>query len=242
MTLPRRWVAVVTLSVCVIVFAMAASFFSHSLRAPGQEKRVEVASAGAVEQSESRQDVRLQRRDLPEPKIPPFLARAFDESEEIVQRMKAVEAAPHTRASETLAALRWLLRKRGENEGLRNIVANKLRECGEEHLVSDLTEMLWDEEETPKWRNYCVQQLYTCYRQEPDPAIVDSLLRAAECEETLVKICAIWSLSLIASEFSLSPELVGSARELALAALRDEEAHFLIRTAGVQSYGGPFPV
>ena len=234
MTRSRRWLVVFALPACVITLTAAILLLFRPSRAPEREQVRDVGTVSAG-QDESRRIAAPPASDLSRPKKLAFLAPAFDESKGIVQRMKAVEAVPRAQAQDTLAALRWLLRKRGENEGLRNIVANKLRECGEEHLVSDLTKMLWNEEETPKWRNYCVQQLYICYGQEPDPAIVDTLLRGAGCEETLVRICAIWSLSLIASEPPSSPELVSKARELALAGLRDEKAHFLIRTAGVHS-------
>ncbi len=153
--------------------------------------------------------------------------------------MKAVESAPRANATEALAALRWLLRKRGENEGLRNIVANKLRECGEEHLVSDLTVMLWDEKETPKWRNYCVQQLRSSYDRRPDPSILETLLKAAECDERMVRMCAIWSLARIMTPVGkhgeLDEETVKRIRGFSLSALRDEETHFLVREAGIQS-------
>lgn len=42
-------------------------------------------------------------------------------------------------------------------EALHNSVVRKLLQCGEERLAPDFTEMLWDEGETPKWRNYCAQ-------------------------------------------------------------------------------------
>jgi hypothetical protein len=31
-----------------------------------------------------------------------------------------------------------------------------------------------------KWRNYCVQHLYTCYEATPSPTILDTLFEAAE--------------------------------------------------------------
>ena len=118
-------------------------------------------------------------------------------------------------------------------------MANRLRKCGDEHLVSDLTEMLWDENETPKWRNYCAQHLYNCYEKEPDPGILDTLFEAAECDEKLVRICAVWSLARAATprDESRKPdeETAARIREMALSALREKDAHFLITTAGVQS-------
>lgn len=95
-----------------------------------------------------------------------------------IARMKAIDAMSTDQPAETIEALRRLLCCGDQHEALRNNVANKLRQCGDERLVTDLTDMLWDEKETPKWRNYCAQHLYTCYEKEPDPAIPDTLFRA----------------------------------------------------------------
>jgi len=163
----------------------------------------------------------------------------FDESTSAIERMKAVDALPRTQPPEALAALRSLLKDAGENEALRNNVANKLRECGDPNLVADLTAMLWDENETPKWRNYCVQHLYQCYADKPDPAVLDTLFQAAEADERMVRICAVWSLARVATPHDKSKapgeETLSRTRALALLALREKDAHFLITTAGVQS-------
>jgi len=156
-----------------------------------------------------------------------------------LSRMKVVDALPRAQPPKVLEALRSLLKEPGEDDALRNLVANKLRECGEPHLVSDLTEMLWDEKETPKWRNYCVQHLYQCYEDKPDPAILDTLFKAAETEEKMVRICAVWSLARVATPRDANKrpgtETLEKIRATALAALREKDAHFLIMTAGVQS-------
>ncbi len=124
----------------------------------------------------------------PRPLIPQQLAAAFDESRGTIPRMMAVDALSHEQPAEVLVALRWLLKNPAEDEALRNNVANKLRECGEEHLADDLTEMLWDEKETPKWRNYCVQHLYNCYEEKTDTAILDTLFKAADPTQTDEKL------------------------------------------------------
>ena len=180
----------------------------------------------------------------PRPLVPFELASVFDESKDTIARMKAVDALGRDLSPEALSALRWLLKKPDADEALRNNVANRLRKCGEEHLVADLTEMAWDESETPKWRNYCVQHLYTCYEQgeEPDPTILDTLFRAAvptETSEKLVRICAVWSLACIATprDKRKMPDEGTLARihAAALDALREKDAYSLITTAGVQS-------
>jgi len=153
--------------------------------------------------------------------------------------MRAVDGLSRQQSPEVTASLTQLLQSRDENEALRNNVANKLRECGDPSLVSDLTTMLWDEKETPKWRNYCVQHLYQCFEDKPDPAILATLFKAAECNEKMVRICAVWSLALVATpnDKSKAPDeaTVGKIRAIALAALREKDAHFLITEAGVQS-------
>ncbi|MHC4506848.1 MAG: HEAT repeat domain-containing protein, partial [Planctomycetota bacterium] len=175
----------------------------------------------------------------PRPPIPPGLDGVFEDTPDCVKRMKEVDALPDELPPEALVALRWLLRKPDEREALRNNVANRLRKCGDEHLVSDLTEMLWDGKETPKWRNYCTQHLYTCYAEKADPRILDTLFEAVECDEKLVRICAVWSLARAGTprDESRKPdeETAARIREMVLAALMEKDAHFLITTAGVQS-------
>lgn len=99
--------------------------------------------------------------------------------------------------------------------------------------------MLWDEKETPKWRNYCVQHLYQCYEDKPDAAILDTLFKAVDANEKMVRICAVWSLALVATpnDKSKAPdsETLKRIQAVALAALREKDAHFLITEAGVQS-------
>ena len=136
-------------------------------------------------------------------------------------------------------ALLMLLNKHGESEMLRNNAANKLRDLGEPTLVKNLTEMLRDEKETPKWRNYCVQQLYFSYVTAPNPSIVDTFFKASSCDEKMVRICAVWSLALVATpgDKSKTPdaETLKKIQAIALAALREKDTHFLITEAGVQS-------
>lgn len=173
------------------------------------------------------------------PVPPASMPHIFDEKVSTVQRMKAVDALPNNQSTEVLSALRQLLRKSDEDKALRNNVANKLRQCGEPRLATDLTDMLWDEDETPKWRNYCVQHLFSCYEKEPNPAILDTLFKAAEADEKMVKICAVWSLSRIATPRDVDKkpdtETLEKIRALALEALREKNTHFLIAEAGVQS-------
>ncbi len=133
-----------------------------------------------------------------------------------------------------LAARRRLLDS-GLSESVRNNDANELRRLHNLHLISDLTRMLWDENETPKWRNYCVQQLTQCYLEEPEERILDTILKAAESPVPMVRSCAVWSLALIATDGFPGPEAVEKAKQVALAALREEDAHVLIRTGGVQA-------
>jgi len=200
---------------------------------------------GAVETTdpvEPVEDVEHPPAPPPRPAIPPELAGLFDESTDTISRMKTVDALGRSLSPEALSALRWLLRKPDEDEALRNNVANRLRECGEEHLVGDLTGMAWDERETPKWRNYCVQHLYTCYEEGGKASILDTLFRSADPAETnekLVRICAVWSLTRAATPRDESKALdeatLGRIRSVALDALREKDAHFLITTAGVQS-------
>jgi hypothetical protein len=172
-------------------------------------------------------------------KTPFPISTIFDLTVTMVHRMKAVDSLTPQQASESVAHLTWLLLKNDENEALRNNIANKLRECGDPNLVSNLTTMLWNEQETPKWRNYCVQHLYQCYEDKPDPAILDTLFKAAECDEKMVRICAVWSLACVATPDDKAKvpdeETLKKIQTVALAALREKDAHFLITEAGVQS-------
>ncbi len=61
----------------------------------------------------------------------------------------------------------------------------------------------------------------------------------ARTDEKLVRICAVWSLTRVATprDRRKAPDDVtlGRIRAAALATLREKDAHFLITTAGVQS-------
>ncbi len=240
----RRIVLVGGVSAAALLILTA--FVLHLTRTsrPSDEKPPAAAPRPAIEDPSTVGPGTVEETPVPPPRpaVPPEFAGVFDESKGTITRMKAVDALGRDLSSEALSALRWLLRKPDEDEALRNNVANRLRECGEVHLAGDLTEMLWDEKETPKWRNYCVQHLYGCYEEEPDPAILRTLFKAADAAETdekLVRICAVWSLARAATprdESRLPDEAtLGRIRGQALAALREKDAHFLITTAGVQS-------
>ncbi|HEY3319894.1 MAG TPA: hypothetical protein VGP72_05395 [Planctomycetota bacterium] len=185
-------------------------------------------------------ETRLADSPLDRAKLPAELAAVFNKKLSVAARMQAVDDVPSTaRSAETLAALRQCLWRRSENEGVRNNVADKLRGWQEEHLVKDLTAMLWDAQETPKWRNYCVQHLYTYFITFGDREILETLMEAAEDEENMVVAGALWSLARIASSRDASklPDAKTTARihEMCLTALRDENAEMLVRIAGVQS-------
>ena len=170
---------------------------------------------------------------------PSSLEYVLDHSVSDVDRLKVVDTLPKQQAPEITASLTQLLKSRDEDEALRNNVASKLRECGDPNLVSDLTTMLWDEKETPKWRNYCVQHLYQCYEDKPDPSILATLFKATEAGEKMVRICAVWSLALIAApRYGNQPPdkaTTEKIRTVALGALKEKDADFLITTSGVQS-------
>jgi len=159
-----------------------------------------------------------------------------------VAPMKAIDALPDRASAETTDGLRYLLNKTGGSESIRNTVANKLRTAGDQRLVADLTKMIWDERETPKWRNYCVQQLYACHEKSRDRAIIGTLFKAAdpaETDEKMVRTCAIWSLARAATPrdniMTLGPKELDRTRALSLNALREKDADPLITMAGVQS-------
>ena len=131
------------------------------------------------------------------------------------------------------------LRNTSLAEAERNDIANSLLGRDNRRLVAELTEMLWDERESPKWRNYCVQHLYACYEKQPDPAIPGTLFKAAQCDEKMVRICAVWSLARVATPRDRAripdEDTLGGIHALALQALREKNTHFLITEAGVQS-------
>ena len=171
-------------------------------------------------------------RDASEEPIPEARAK---QSAEVPSETNAVWQARR----ELPTGPRGILLDPSKDETTRNNAARELLRRGDPRLVDDLTRMLWDEKETPKWRNYCVQHLSYSYEKKPDPAILEKLFKAAECEEKQVKMCAIWSLARVVTQRfrkgNVDEETLARIRELALAALRDENAHFLIREAGVQS-------
>jgi len=173
------------------------------------------------------------------PSTPKEVTTILGQTTDQVEHLMRVEALPAQLSKEQVDALRWLLRDSSQDEALKNIVANRLRARRDPHLVEYLTEMLWDENETPKWRNYCVQQLRACYEEDPNPAILDTLFKAAEAYEKMVSTCAVWSLARLATPVDKSQmpseETLAKIRSLALEALQEKDAHFLITEAGVQS-------
>jgi HEAT repeat protein len=165
-------------------------------------------------------------------------------TEKGIAAAKQVDALPNRLESDVVAELRSILSDSGEGALLRNNVANKLRQCGDGRLVADLTRMAWDKRETPKWRNYCIQHLYSAFENSRDPAILGTLFEAADpdrTDEKEVRICAVWSLARAATprdkREAPDDETLGKIRAAALDALREKDAHFLVTTAGVQSCG-----
>jgi hypothetical protein len=163
-------------------------------------------------------------------------------TEKGIAAAKQVDALSSRLESDVIAELRLILNDSSEGELLRNNVANKLRQCGDGQLVADLTRMYGDERETPNWRNYCIQHLYSAYENDRDPAILSTLFEAsdpARTDEKEVRICAVWSLARAATPRDKSKvpddETLGKIHAAALDALREKDAHFLITTAGVQS-------
>jgi HEAT repeat protein len=163
-------------------------------------------------------------------------------TEKGVAAAKQVDALSSRLDPDVVTELRSILNDSSEGELLRNNVANKLRQCGDGQLVADLARMYSDERETPKWRNYCVQHLYSAFENSRDPAILGTIFEAADPDRTdkkEVRICAVWSLARATTPRDkrkvLDNETLVRIRAVALDALREKEAHFLIRTAGVQS-------
>ena len=74
---------------------------------PYQETEASTVAADRVQEVQTlaaRSPVTLQNATMP-----PSLERIFDESSSVIDRMKAVEAVPHTQERDTLAAFRWLV-------------------------------------------------------------------------------------------------------------------------------------
>ena len=183
---------------------------------------------------------RYPRPDATQSPIPSELAAVFDKSQKPVARMKALDALPGSaRSPESLAALRWLMWERKEDAGVRNSAAEKLREWDEEHIAGDLTAMLWDMQESARWRNDCVQRLYECYAESGQPEVLNTILDASLADEKTVVICALWSLARVAtlSDEGKLPDnsVLERIHQSCLAALQDERAELLVRVAGVQS-------
>jgi len=236
--------AAVALSLLAIVSAVLMSLPSqtgsndamandrHSpIKTPADKLELEIGP------SVDNEDRGVSERDEATPDVPSSVEQAYEHRHEIAE-------LPSNINDEQKRALRQLLAMKEKSEFFRNTVANKLRQSGEENLVADLTEMAWDKTETPKWRNYCVQHLYTCYEhaEKPDPSIIDTLFTAADpaqSDEKLVRICAVWSLARAATlrDESKRPsaDTIERIGEVAIDALREKDAHFLITTAGVQS-------
>ena len=232
---------IVAITVAVIACIAAVGVVSY-LRYPDQKQPSGLQpqqTASPRADADEIKPVTTPPTDVSTPEVRSPSSPALDKSARTIERMKAVDALPRIQPSEAMSALHSILKEPSEDEALRNLVANKLRECGDPNLVADLTAMLWDENETPKWRNYCVQHLYQCYADKPDPAVLDTLFQAAEADERMVRICAVWSLARVATPHDKSKapgeETLGKIRALALLALREKDAHFLITTAGVQS-------
>jgi hypothetical protein len=172
--------------------------------------------------------------------IPAELALVFDKNQKLAARMKALDVLTGTlRTPESLAALRWLMWQGKEDAGLRNSAAEKLREWDEEHIAGDLTAMLWDNQESPRWRTDCIQHLYESYTDTGDANVLETMLEASLAEEKTVVISALWALARVATmtEEDRLPDraVVDRIHQTCLAALGDEKSDMLVRVAGVQS-------
>lgn len=146
---------------------------------------------------------------------------------------------PHTNRLTKSADLFAVVQDRERSPTERNNAANELLNHRDTRLASQLVRMTRDETDTVAWRNYCVQFLRGCYDQQPDPEVLGTIYWACKVREPEISSCAIWSLAQLAKP-SLDPTRLSEVernrcRDIALAALNDESAHFLVRTAGAQS-------
>ena len=137
----------------------------------------------------------------------------------------------------------------------RNNAANRLLNQRDPQLAGELIRMLKDETESVTWRNYCVQFLRGCYEQKQEPVVLETLLETCQNPKPELSSCGLWSLAQLAAPTTardrgqgiggreqqgnslLPSEATAKVKELALAALRDEKAHLLVRTGGAQSCG-----
>ena len=148
-----------------------------------------------------------------------------------------------------------IIRDRAFADVTRNNAANRLLNERDPKLAGELIRMLKDETESVTWRNYCVQFLRGCYEQKQEPVVLETLLETCRNPKPELSSCALWSLAQLAAPTAPTPpnavgkadpkdacarsllplEATAKAKELALAALRDEKAHLLVRTGGAQS-------
>ena len=141
----------------------------------------------------------------------------------------------------TLSELMTTLTDRTYSPTTRNNAANLLLNASDPSLAGELVRMLRDSSESATWRNYCLQFLCLSYLQNQRADVLEAMTEACGYDEPKISSCAVWSLARVATprDRRKTPdgETVERIRAAALDALSEKDAHFLIRTAGVQSCG-----
>jgi len=190
----------------------------------------------------------IRRPDEPTPRQREELSNADplslvkDKTKDIALRVQAVGALPERLSAESLAALRAIFRNIEEHEGIRAKIFQALLRADELSLVSDLTNMLWDDAESIGWRQQAVSRLKSCHDARRDPQIPHTLLRAAQSNELRISTAALSSLAgIIESSLKKKPEegaidlvVLEGTRDLALQKLRDDGAHERARANAVR--------
>ncbi len=100
-------------------------------------------------------------------------------------------------------ALRWALFEKKANETVRNNIANLLLKAKDARLAGALTAQLKDLNQTPTWRNYCIQHLEAGYRtHQQHDAILRAIHHAARTDpDESVRDVGLLQLSRLAVEF-----------------------------------------
>ncbi len=180
---------------------------------------------------------------LPRDGVPASLAFLFDESLDPMTRQRRLSGM-YKMVPEEIAVMRQLRCNTEADDGLRDTAVAQLVEHGEhlkKNFADEAAAMLWDERQTPRFRGYCVRYLHRSYDARPDPAILETLFRAAGAKEHDVRASAIHFLAKIAKprRESKKPDAATFRRIRAriLEALRDENEHERVRMCAVRCCG-----
>lgn len=227
----RRAVWALTTTAVVATIGIAA-LLAYSTRDDSESLPTGTA-AGTVTPDRTFPTQGVVRQDVP---------RAPVMDKDAIDRAQKLGRLPLSSVKKRANGLRANLKDKNQPAALRNIVANRLGDVEDKELPGALRHMLFDEEEWPKWRAYCVQQLHECYlREQESDACLDAIFKATEIDMPVIRKAAIWNLALIATsrqkEKRPSAEKIARIRQEVMRVFGEKDAAEEVTLAAVQAAG-----